>query len=56
MVLLTDCTVGALVSMTRALLPARELLLARAGSVRVALLPTLSRMVAPLRASEVVAV
>ena len=30
--LLTDCTVGAVVSMTSALLPAREWLLARAGS------------------------
>ena len=31
--------VGAMASMTRALVPARELLLARAGSVRVAVLP-----------------
>ena len=56
MELLTDCTVGAVVSTTRALFPARESLLARAGSVSVALVPTLSWMVAPLRAREVVAV
>ena len=46
---------GAVVSMTSALLPARESLLARAGSVRgIGAGP--SWMVAPLRASEVVAV
>ena len=55
MELLTDCTVGAVVSMTSALLPAGNRCW-RAGSVRAALLPTLSWMVAPLRASEVVAV
>ena len=50
-----DSTVGALVSMIRALLPASESLLSMAGSVRAALLPALSAMVAPLRASDVVA-
>ncbi|AII44761.1 hypothetical protein KR100_15570 [Synechococcus sp. KORDI-100] len=53
--LLTDCTVGAVVSMTRALLLARESLLSVAGSVRVALLPAASWMTPPLRAREVVA-
>ena len=47
--------VGAVVSMTRARLPARESPLASAGSVRVALLPAASWMVAPLRAREEVA-
>ena len=48
--------VGLTVSITRALLPARESLLATAGSVRLALLPAASLMVPPLRASEEVAV
>ena len=43
------------VSITRALLPARESLPARAGRVRVALLPAASWMVPPLRVREVVA-
>ena len=47
--------VGAVVSMTRALLPASESLLSMAGSVRVALLVALSWMVPPLGASDVVA-
>ena len=47
--------VGAMASMTRALVPARELLLARAGSVSVALLPAASLMVPPLSAREEVA-
>ena len=47
--------VGAEPSMTRALLPARESLPSRAGSVSVALLPAASWMVPPLRASEEVA-
>ena len=46
---------GAVVSITRALLPVRESLPPVAGSVRVALVPTLSWMVAPLRAREEVA-
>ena len=53
--LLTESTVGAVVSMTRALLAARESLPPVAGSVRVALLPAASWMVAPLRAREEVA-
>ena len=46
---------GAEVSMTKALLPASESLLARAGRLRAALLLAASRMVAPLRARDVVA-
>ena len=53
--LLTDCTVGAVVSMTRALLAARESLPSVAGRVRAALLPAESVMVPPLRASDEVA-
>ena len=53
MELLTDSTVGAVVSMTSALLPARESLLA--GPARAVLLPPRLGW-APLRASEVVAV
>ena len=47
--------VGAVVSITRALLPASESLPSRAGSVRVALLPAASLMVPPLSAREEVA-
>ena len=47
--------VGAVVSMTRALLPVRESLPASAGRVRAALLPAASWMVAPLREREEVA-
>ena len=47
--------VGAVVSITRALLPASESLLARAGRLRAALLYTASLTVPPLRSSDVVA-
>ena len=47
--------VGAVPSITSALLPARESLPSTAGSVRVALLPAASLMVPPLRAREEVA-
>ena len=47
--------VGLKVSITSALLPARESLLPTAGSVRVALLLAASWMVPPLRAREEVA-
>ena len=54
-VLLTDWMDGPVVSMTRALLPASESLLARAGRLRAALLLAASWMVAPLRTGDVVA-
>ena len=47
--------VGAVVSITSALLPARESLPSTAGSVSVALLPAASLMVPPLSAREEVA-
>ena len=47
--LLTDCTVGAVVPMTSVLLPARESLLARAGSVG-SVVAAAVLIVAPLRA------
>ena len=47
--------VGAVVSITNALLLARESLPSKAGRVRVALLPAASLMVPPFRAREEVA-
>ena len=52
--LAANVTVGAVVSMTRALLAPSELAALGEASVSVALLPAASRMVPELRASEVV--